>query len=96
MTNATIIPFPGHPPCDQLSRLAAPAAKTTIPFSRAQLLEVAAQINAASAEILTSIEANGGSVDTELFLDFLWWESRGLLPQPLLPGEADDLAELAD
>lgn len=71
------------------------AHETTIlslPFSREQLLEVAAQINAVSNEILASLAANGGSADTVRFLDYLWRASRGLLPQPLLPGEA----ELAD
>lgn len=64
----------------------------SLPFSREQLIGIAAQINAASNEILTSLATNGGSADTMRFLDYLWKASRGVLPQAWLPGEA----ELAD
>lgn len=57
------------------------SAETRIPFSREQLMEIAAHLNAASPAIHDEIEQNGGSRVTSDFLDWLWKKSRGRQPQ---------------
>jgi hypothetical protein len=76
MSDMIQFPCPSQPAAKRRA-----ADQITIPFSRAQLLEVAKHLAASTPEIIDAIERHGGSPSTLRFLDYLHELSGGELPE---------------